>query len=210
MTRTSGCRAISYVSGLGLMAFVLAGCAAASSAGEPRTTETTAQAGPAQIGVSHRTVQLADRLARAEKAYQAGDCAALAAILTAFATSPPRPLQASEESRLETWARAARVDLPPMRGRVLGPGYMRGTLKSGESWTHEQNFLAGEPASLAVSNRGSGPLELHVSNGRKSSVCSFRASSRRVCRFTPIYTQRYRIELTNEGSNDAVYYVVID
>tara|TARA_B100000678_G_C18127069_1_gene469135 strand:- start:228 stop:707 length:480 start_codon:yes stop_codon:yes gene_type:complete len=158
----------------------------------------------------NRAAQVADRLARAESAYEAGDFAKLASILAAFAASPPHALQADEARRLEEWARAAQVDIAPMRGRVLGPGYMRGTLKSGESWTREQNFLAGEPASLAVSHRGSGPVALRVSQNGGAPVCSFRASASKVCRFTPIYTQRYRIELNNEGTQDAVYYVVID
>lgn len=183
-------------------------CAPGGAIGE--TAALAPSSGTVETASAQRTVQMADRLARAEDAYETGYSAKLAAILAAFAASPPRALQPGEEHRLTEWARAAQVDTPPMRGRVLGPGYMRGTLKSGETWTHEQNFLAGEPASLAVSHRGSGPVALRVSNGGRSAVCSFRANASKVCRFTPIYTQRYRIELSNEGAQDAVYYVVFD
>ena len=210
MTRVSASRAMSGGLAFGLAASGLAGCMPSPGIRDPVPPIAAAQTDIVRSAPFDRTVELADLLARAEAAYEADDRAALASILTALNTSAPRPLQAGEDDRIETWADAARVELAPMRGRVLGPGYMRGRLKSGETWTHEQNFLAGEPASLAVSMRGSGPLELRVSNSRRAPVCAIRANAGKACRFTPIYTQRYRIELSNEGAEDAIYYVVID
>lgn len=178
--------------------------------GSAAAGQTPVAAAPETIVSSHRAVRIAQSLAEAETAYDQDKRARLGQLVSGLYASGLAPLQEDNTDLLGMWAAASGEAIVPMRGRLLGPAYVRGELAPGEVWTSAQTFKSGEPSTLAVSHKGSGPVSISVNDQRSRSVCAAAKSRAPSCRFTPLYTQRYSIELTNEGRERAVYFLVFD
>src|SRR3546814_1850002 len=86
------------------------------------------------------------------------------------------------------------VAVPPLRGRALGPGYVRGTLAPGAATSMMQLFLSGQPATIAANSNPSNGLRPKIYEADGKLVCDRRPAQSGDCRFTPVVTQRYRIE----------------
>jgi len=97
----------------------------------------------------------------------------------------------------------------PMRGSPLGPGYRTGQVSAGRSDSFEQVFLSGKKASIALSTPGDTPLSLQVLDADRKPVCST-GDARRACRWVPLFTQRYVIEVRNSGNRVADYFLVVE
>ena len=192
-------------------------CAAltASCASSPATTTATATSAPAQTIAdapkpATRAGMVAAKLAEAEEAFDAGDKAVLAELVAALKMSGVRTLEPAQSDQLAMWQNASGAPSTPYRGRLLGPAYVRGELAPGEIWRSAQTFKSGEASTLSVSHKGSGPIRMMVSDAKARAVCNPSTVTKPPCQFTPMFTQRYNIELTNEGSEDAVYFLVFD
>lgn len=96
-----------------------------------------------------------------------------------------------------------------MRGSPLGPGYRTGQVSAGRSDRFEQVFLSGRKATIALSTPGDTPLTLQVLDADRKPVCST-GDKRRACRWVPIFTQRYVIEVRNGGNRLADYFLVVE
>jgi hypothetical protein len=97
----------------------------------------------------------------------------------------------------------------PLRGSPLGPGYRTGKARPGTSDSFEQVFLSGKKASIAISTPSDTPLTLQVLDADRRPVCTT-ADARRACRWVPLFTQRYVIEVRNGGNRVAEYFLVVD
>ena len=155
-------------------------------------------------------LRVAADLAAAEQAENAGDTAALAAAVTRLRNRGAHALDPYAEEILARWSAAAGVDPAPLRGRALGPGFRRGTLAPGESRALEQLFLAGKPAEISLESGATLGLRLTLRDAKTRVVCEHDPASGRSCRFTPIFSQRYGIEVANGGQTDATYFLVFD
>lgn len=175
-----------------------------------QTGTQAAHAGNPDVTSMPRAERLAVALADAENAHDAGENAKLARLLRSLRASGIRKADESDGDVIETWAMSAGMDTTPFRGRLLGPAYKRGELAPGESWRSAQTFVSGKPSTLAVSHNGAGPVRVSVSDQTSRFICRPDVARKVACRFTPLYTQRYDIELINEGSERAVYYLVFD
>lgn len=157
-----------------------------------------------------RAVRIADALAEAEAAHDTGANERLSLLVSALQASGTAPRDQAETDMVAQWSQTAGLQTIPYRGRLLGPAYVRGELAPGESWRSAQTFKSGVPSTLAVSHKGAGPVRMKVSDQRERLVCAPGNGAKPACRFTPLYTQRYDIELINEGVGRAVYYLVFD
>ena len=157
-----------------------------------------------------RASRLAIDLADAEAAYDRQENTRLSKLVNGLYASGLAPKGSDQTDVIGIWATASGDETQPYRGRLLGPAYVRGELAPGERWTSAQTFKSGEPSTLAVSHKGEGPVSISVSDQRARSVCKTPNSRPPSCRFTPLYTQRYSIELVNEGTSHAVYFLVFD
>lgn len=150
------------------------------------------------------------------------DRAAIAAELLATLDRPvPAPRRERVAARktldrlgvrpLDARASAPKIDgEQPFRGRVLGPGYQQGWLEAGGETKLEQQFLAGQRATVAVAGmvgKGMAPLVLTVAEPGETPVCR---DAVRACRWLPLYTQRYAITLRNTGVARVRYHLVLD
>lgn len=99
------------------------------------------------------------------------------------------------------------ADAELYRGRVLGPGYRRGWLEAGAEAKLEQQFMAGQHATIAVAGAPTAPLTLTVAEPGEQPICR---EATRACRWLPLYTQRYAITLKNTGTARVRYYLVMD
>ena len=159
---------------------------------------------------TNATAQLALDLAEADDAFSAGDRQRLRTVLERLRTSGARALDEDAPDRLAQWSQAVGGDFVPFRGRALGPGYKRGTLSAGASTAIDQVFLAGRSAEISVGTRQSAPFRLRLYNAEGQMKCELDPARARACRFTPLFTQRYRIELRNGGRTQAVYFLAVD
>ena len=151
----------------------------------------------------------------------AGGRAAIVADLLASLDREPQdntPLQRDREAALQKLDRLGahpvdgvdgveRSKGVPYRGRVLGPGYQRGWLDAGAETKLEQQFMAGQRATIAVAGAPTAPLTLTVVEPGERPVCQDAA---RACRWLPLYTQRYAITVRNAGAARVRYYLVLD
>ena len=188
---------------------VLAGLALALAACAPGMTSLAPQA-QASDEVPARASQLAQALADAESAHDSGDTQKLALLVSSLRANGVAPREDAGPDMVAMWSQKVGSDATPFRGRLLGPGYVRGELEPGESWRSAQTFKSGIPSTLAVSHKGAGPVRMKVSDQTQRLVCRPGSAREPACRFTPLYTQRYQIELVNEGTGRAVYYLVFD
>lgn len=184
------------------------GCAPIAATSEA-TPPSVAMEEPSQTS-QWRAARLAQSLADAETAYDAGEQTKLAQLVSALKMSGLAPHDQNAADHVSQWSLASGGEAIPFRGRLLGPAYVRGELAPGEVWKSAQTFKSGEPSTLAVSHKGSGPVSLSVSDQSARSVCKEPGQRAPACRFTPLYTQRYQIELTNKGPGRAVYFLVFD
>lgn len=196
---------------LGACAALMAGCAAVDSA-NPSAADTLAVKTTAQSPdqPASRADKVAEKLAQAERAYDSGDTQRLTSLLATLNAIGVKSFDDAQADTLAMWQSASGVEPPPFRGRLLGPAYVRGELAPGEVWRSAQTFKSGEASTLSVSHKGSGPVRMTVSDRKARAVCTPRRMKEPACRFTPLFTQRYDIELTNEGTEDAVYFLVFD
>jgi hypothetical protein len=97
----------------------------------------------------------------------------------------------------------------PLRGSPLGPGYRTGKAGPGAADSFEQVFLSGKKASIALSTPSDTPLTLQVLDADRRPVCTT-ADPRRACRWIPVFTQRYVIEVRNGGNRMAEYFLVVE
>ncbi|ROT93717.1 hypothetical protein EB810_11285 [Altererythrobacter sp. FM1] len=179
----------------------LAGCATAPAEGSIRAA-LPAEAGSAAFAATD--------LAAAQDAYDAGDSAALTILLDRLRNRGVRPLDPDGEQTVDRWSQAATESGPPLRGRALGPGFLRGRLKPEELRATSQIFLAGKPTEISVAGGKGQPLRLRLLDAKANVVCERDPAYGRSCRFTPIFTQRYSIEIANRGANETSYYLVFD
>lgn len=193
----------------------LAAVSACSTAGEvvqtasaetPLAVEAEQTAQPS----TSRASRLAETLAGAETAHGEGRSDQLIQLVSTLQASGLSPHEEQADDMIDKWSQAAGMHSTPFRGRLLGPAYVRGELAPGERWKSAQTFKSGEPSTLAVSHRGAGPVRIKVSDQRARTVCRPESMRSPECRFTPMYTQRYDIELVNEGTGRAVYFLVFD
>lgn len=175
-------------------------------------------AGPALSAVNQdgsrdasRDERVATALTAAERAERTSDRTALADALRVIERSGARPMAGwTGTDPVPGW----RALIPGttgavLRGSPLGPGYRSGQIRAGQSDTFQQVFLSGRKASIALSTVGGEPLSLRVIDAAHKPVCVADAQ-RRACRWVPIFTQRYMIEVRNGGQSQANYFLVVD
>ena len=164
---------------------------------------------PAQHQASAAERVAADLLA-ADEAEGAGNRAALAARLSRLHNRGTRALDEEAEASLLRWQAMSAPGAAPMRGRALGPGFRRGTLAVGQRLRLEQVFRSGEPAEIVLAGRKQHRLKLILRDAKARTVCDLDPVNGRGCQFTPVFTQRYVIEIANGGAGVATYYLVFD
>lgn len=154
--------------------------------------------------------RLAAAMAAASDAEAKGDRKALAQAMRVIDASGAHPLEASEHDPLPAWrSAAAGAGTPPYRGRPLGPGYRSGTLNRGAHDSFSQLFLSGTGATIALSAPTGDKLSLRVLDPQAKPVCEEGSGRGGMCRWVPLFTQRYTIEVTNLGKDDARYFLVV-
>ena len=183
-----------------MLGTLLSACAT-QSVQAPPTAQKIAQDGPSQ--------QLANVLSQAELAAQSGDRDALETALVKIDAIGAKPMDKTAQAEMARWQAMRPDGAIPLRGRALGPGYRSGTIPGGKRTFIDQTFLSGQKASIAVSSPTSKTLGLKVTNARDALVCDA-GKPVTVCEFIPIFTQRHRIHLTNNGTASARYYLVIE
>lgn len=179
-----------------------AGCSGA-------TSDRLGQAAPARASLTS-TERLADDLAGASAAYANGDLNELSVRLRAIELAGAQPSDALGQASLVAWKGVVPPGDIPLRGRVLGPAYLTGTLAAGAEVDTEQLLMGGQSVSIAAGTAPRKGLRLRVLRGDGKMVCEQTPAHARECRFVPSYTQRYRIVLQNTGTGEARYHIVFD
>lgn len=154
--------------------------------------------------------RVAVALSMAQEAQGRSDRDGLARALGVIARSGARPLDDWKgQDPVPAWRALVPEEASPLRGSPLGPGYRTGKALPGRSDSFEQVFLSGKKASIALSTPGDTPLVLQVLDADRRPVCTT-ADARRACRWIPLFTQRYVIEVRNGGNRIADYFLVVE
>ena len=162
-----------------------------------------------------RAERLAETLLQASEASLNGDRTALARAVTRLDHAGARPLPEAREDPLPGWRAAAGASEPPLRGSALGPGYRSGRIARGERERFAQLFLSGTASTIALSAPNGDRVELEVRDPQDRPVCrrvagQAGAGQGGACRWVPLFTQRYTIEVANLGEADARYFLVVE
>src|SRR3546814_3074735 len=80
------------------------------------------------------------------------------------------------------------VAFPPLRGRALGPAYVRGTRAPGAATSMMQLFLSGQPATIAANSNPSKGLRLKIYEADGKLVCDRRPAQSGDCRRSEEHT----------------------
>ncbi|OYZ09721.1 MAG: hypothetical protein B7Y36_12185 [Novosphingobium sp. 28-62-57] len=121
-----------------------------------------------------------------------------------------RPLDAGADPVAQWRARAEMPKTPPYRGRVLGPAYKAGMLNPGDTVRLPQLFDGGRAARVAVATADKAPLDFTVLDREAKPVCPPAKARSKECSWTPLFSGRFEIVLSNSSANAAGYYLVID
>ncbi|MDE2595238.1 MAG: hypothetical protein KGL44_00020 [Sphingomonadales bacterium] len=185
----------------GLSALIaLTGCAASAQSDPMATTPATPLS---------RGEMLAGALAQAASAEQAGDRRALSHAVGVIDRLGAHPLDGADDA-VSPWRTVALQDMPPLRGRPLGPGYRSGRIPAGGTESISQLFLSGTGASIALSAPNGGRVAMRVIDPQAKTVCKGEANHGGTCRWVPLFTQRYTIEVANLGAEDVRYFLVVE
>lgn len=159
---------------------------------------------------SNAALRLAKAMSAAADAEAHGNKKALANAVRTIDASGSHPLDASEHDPLPIWrSAAAGVGSPPYRGRPLGPGYRSGTIDQGGHDSFSQLFLSGNSATIALSAPTGDRLALRVLDPQAKPICEDGTGRGGLCKWVPLFTQRYTIEVANIGKGDARYFLVV-
>ncbi|WP_237449482.1 hypothetical protein [Novosphingobium silvae] len=149
-------------------------------------------------------------LSSAQAAQAGADASALAQALGVIERAGARPLAEWQgQDPVPAWRALVATTPSPLRGSPLGPGYRSGKAAPGRSDSFEQVFLSGKKASIALSTPSNTPMTLQVLDADRRPVCTA-ADARRGCRWIPLFTQRYVIEVRNGGDRVAEYFLVVE
>lgn len=147
----------------------------------------------------------AEALALADRSAARDDATTLARALARLYALGVRAAEGQDDV-VQAWQASAGASTPPFRGRALGPAYRRGNLPADGEVRLSQTFLSGQRASIAVSSPGRPVPGLSVTSASGRSVCESAAH----CRWTPVFTERYEIVLSNPGKRASDYYLVVE
>ena len=170
----------------------------------PSCTTTT----PARFAAPEPTGDpLADSALLLAASEAAPDAAAREPFLARLDAAGVRAAEGAADDPLGAWQRE-RGDAQVFRGRALGPAYRRATIAAGSTVRLEQIFLAGQRAEIAAAANGGEALTLSVRDRKDAAVCSEPFAPAAKCRWLPLFTERYSIELANRGTTPASVYLV--
>lgn len=113
-----------------------------------------------------------------------------------------RPIGGTDDL-VQLWQDADKV-MPPMRGRVQGPGYRVADLPAGASDQFQEILYGVETARISVSGAEGLSLDI-LDEAGKPPLCE----AQTVCEIIPAVTARYEIVVKNHG-DASTYIVVID
>lgn len=171
-------------------------------------------AGPDPVAASGEVMTRAERVAEAlsaaASADAANDTAGLARAMRVIEVTGAKPLEENAEDPVPAWLERTADARPPYRGRPLGPGYRSGRITGGGRDSFAQLFLSGTASTIALSAPTGDRLALKVFDKDARPVCERQATQPGACRWVPLFTQRYTIEVQNLGKADARYFLVIE
>ncbi|MFY8195400.1 MAG: hypothetical protein ACOVKV_09990 [Novosphingobium sp.] len=163
---------------------------------------------PGLSGTSEPAAAVATLLVAAETSRN--DPRRLGRILAALDAFGARPMEGSADPVAAWRTTATMPDRPPYRGRVLGPAYRAGKLDPGATVRLPQLFDGGRTARVAIATPGLAALDFTVLDGEARPVCPPAKARNRECMWTPLFSGRFEIVLSNPSGNSAGYYIVID
>lgn len=187
--------------GAGLIAVTLALAACARPSAEPiAATPPPASSDP-----------LEDAAAALAAAEAAGSTAARAPWLRRLDALRVAAAEDTGDDPLSAWraeAAPGEAPVPTFRGRALGPAYRHATIAPGKRMQIEQIFYAGQRAEIAAQSQDGQPVALAIRDKRQEPVCAASLAPSANCQWMPLFTERFSIELVNNGGKPASVYIV--
>ncbi len=200
----------------GLLVLVLtilaASCLAPAGIAGSQTGPAAAPGATAAPPASHlAAIRLVER---ADTAMLAGDRVAIEDVAAEWQRLAIRPLESTGDTGAQDPVMAALASpvtalQPPNRGTVPGPAVRHADVGATGLESLSLSFYAGEPAQLTLKSHDGRAVTLDVFDADARRVCSVTSLDHPVtCRFIPVWTEIYRIDLRNSDPEPARYTLV--
>ena len=202
---------------LGLMtcaSYTFTGCQASGDETEAHSLADATQAvvtTPPEVSAAHQRVIAL--IIAGEDARESNDVQVLLQTAQTLRDIGAHPVTGTEDLA-KNWTVAAetmRTDeasTPPFRGRVSGPAYKKEDLLPAGSDTIEDIYYAAEQAELTLETLRGERLtwSVYEADNADAPICQSKGETRQqACRFTPLWTAKYEIRITNDSAQDASY-----
>lgn len=205
---------------MAIIATVFIACGAQNAMAH--TADHSARAAPDKADIPRRHAAVISAFDLAETAVEAGDKPALLKAVRQLDALGARPMNSGNDAA-KNWALMARkmgpnddMETVPFRGRVKGPAYRKQSIAAGESDVLEEIYYAAEPAELTLKSSPANTAAdaalvwtITEVGGDAEPICAGPiVNTAKACRFTPLWTGQYRIEITNKSEHAITYLFV--
>lgn len=124
-----------------------------------------------------------------------------------------RPAVAGEPDLAASWSAPLQGSAaePVYRGRMLGPAYRKGLISAGAEVVIEQVFMAGQVAEVVVAPSSGAELSLTIADPAGQEVCKSRVlRPHGKCSWRPPFAGRYGLRISNSGTREANFFLVVN
>jgi hypothetical protein len=197
----------------GAITVILAGCSPAEKAASPVPAKGLTVT-DSQIPTPDHHSDIINLVAQGDKALTQGDGASLRQAAQALQALGAAPISGTDDLA-KNWLVSAQTIASddgetaiPYRGRIKGPAYRKQSLAVGEHDIIEDVYYAAEAAEMTLKSLQGQELYweiIEATDGDKP-VCAGQALSKpQSCRFTPLWTAKYNIRISNVSDQDTTY-----
>lgn len=197
-------------------AFIVAACTPADT-GQTKALpleNKTDTAVKSDIATPEHHARIIDFITQGDQALQAGDGAALRKAAQGLQILGASPLNGREDLA-KNWLVTAQTisadegfKTAPYRGRIKGPAYRKQSLAAGEQDVIEDVYYAAEAAQMTLKSLDGPKLYWEIIEAQSDSkpVCAGQTLDKpQSCRFTPLWTAKYNIRISNISGQDTTY-----
>lgn len=198
---------------LSALTLILAGCSPADNASSPVQAEKLTIK-ESQISTPEHHSAIINLVTQGDEALTRGDGTSLRQAAQALQALGAAPISGTDDLA-KNWlvtAQTISVDegetATPYRGRIKGPAYRKQSLAAGEQDVIEDVYYAAEAAEMTLKSLQGRELYWEILDPKTSEkpVCAGQALSKpQSCSFTPLWTAKYNIRISNISDQDTTY-----
>ncbi|MEP3891407.1 MAG: hypothetical protein ABJN69_13190 [Hellea sp.] len=192
---------------------VVAGCGAADKTSSPIPAERLTIT-DSQISTPQLHSDIINLVTQGDEALTQGDGAKLRQAAQSLQALGAAPISGTDDLAKNWLVSAQSISTEdgetavPYRGRIKGPAYRKQSLAVGQQDVIEDVYYAAEAAEMTLKSLQGEELywEIFEATSSDKPVCAGQALAKpQSCRFTPLWTAKYNIRISNISDQDTTY-----